>query len=385
MSVSGLRVTMAVVTDLRLDARVWREATALAAAGYQVTIVSSCPIDRPGGVRVKEGVRTVEIPFDYRQLQNLPRFLSRLNRQLGIHRADVVHAHNVNVLPSCYWAARGQGARLIYDSHEYWPGLTSAPRWSLAWWKQRVERFLEARLIHTADAVITVNGSYARLIAERYGIAEPTVVRNCPPLVPLGRSGELHRRCKLPASARLVLYQGGYYLDTRGLLPLIEAVAQLPADVHLAMVGFGLRDEEEILRYAAVRWGVGDRVHLLPAVAHHELPRLTMGADIGVIPFYDNSLAMHWCTPNKVYEYLIAGLAVASTDLPEIRAVLAPERLGDFFDPTDPGSIAATLNRLLAGDLDGVKRRARSAAERLYHWGIEVDGLLDLYSSTNTR
>lgn len=382
---TGQRVTMAVVTDLRLDARVWREATALATGGYEVTIVSSCPIGRVGGTQMQHGVRTVEIPFSLQNLSGLPSFLRTMNKQLQVYQADIFHAHNVNVLPLCYWAARRQGAKLIYDSHEYWPGLVESQRWSIAWWKQRVERFIEARLIQAADAVITVNGSYARLIAEKYQIAEPVVVRNCPPLVPLVRTDELRRQCGLPASTRMVIYQGGYYLDTRGLIPVIEAIAQLAPGVHLAMVGFGLRGEEEILRQTAMRFGVADRVHMLAPVAHDQLLNLTMGADIGVIPFYDNSLAMHWCTPNKVYEYLIAGLAVASTDLPEIRAVLAPESLGDFFDATDPRSIATTLTRLLAGDLNGVKRRARLTAERLYHWELEVAGLLNLYDAVGAK
>jgi glycosyltransferase involved in cell wall biosynthesis len=332
-------------------------------------------------VSEQDGVTTVEIPFDLRSATGLPLFLARLNRELWRRRADVLHAHNANVLPSCRWAAKRQRARLVYDSHEFWPGLPEARRWSAGWWKQRAERLVEARLIHAADAVITVNDAYARLIAERYGIRAPAVVRNCPPLVPLARNDLLRQRAGVPESARLVLYQGGYYLDTRGLQPLIEAFPLLPGDVHLALVGFGLRGEEEVLRRTAGAAGVADRVHLLPPVPHGQLLALTMGADIGVIPFYDNSPAMHWCTPNKVYEYLVAGLAVASTDLPELRAILAPEGLGDFFDPTDPRSIAATLSRLLGSDLDGVKARSRRAAERYHHWGIEAQRLLAAYRS----
>ena len=91
---------------------------------------------------------------------------------------------------------------------------------------------------------------------------------------------------------------------------------------------------------------------------------------------------MHWCTPNKVYEYLMAGLATVCTDLPELRRVVEGHRVGVLMDPLDPRSTAAAI-RSVADDpqaLAAMQARARAAAEAEYNWGGEQGKLGGLYA-----
>ena len=86
-------------------------------------------------------------------------------------------------------------------------------------------------------------------------------------------------------------------------------------------------------------------------------------------------------TPNKLFEYLNAGLAVAASDLPEIRRIVESDDLGALFDPDDPASIAAALRSLTADRqaLAAMRRRALAAAAGPQSWAVDEAVLLDLY------
>lgn len=374
------RVCMAVISDMTYDARVWREATALQQAGFEVTVVSTW-----GGQGVRQyrqdGVEILAVPFAIDTPLALPGFYRRFGQVLAGRPADIYHAHNVNCLPVCHRLARRRRVPLVYDSHELFTGLVPAPPRSLGRVKQTLEKWIERRLIGSANRVITVNDSYARILAELYCIAPPAVLRNVPPLVPWQPSTVLRDRLGLSAERTIVLYQGGYYLDTRALDNLIVAMAEVPEQAVLVLIGFGLRGEAAQLERLSAQLGLSDRVRFLPPVPHQELLPLTMGADIGTIPFLDNAPAMHWCTPNKIYEYLMAGLPVAASNLPELGRIVADHDVGAVFDPQRPDSMAAALRELLADParLAAMKHRARQVAEAHYHWDAESSKLVDLY------
>src|SRR5436190_5910633 len=163
----------------RFDNRVLREARSLAAAGHTVTIVELAPGDG-ASVPVADGVSRLSalpppaikrwIPFKLHRLVSgftIARAAARL-------RPDVVHAHDVAMLPSGWLAARLTRARLVYDTHEYALGVAYRTR-AYALLVRLVERLFVPR----SDAVITVSGSIAARLGEIYRLRRPAlVVRN---------------------------------------------------------------------------------------------------------------------------------------------------------------------------------------------------------------
>src|SRR3954469_2165277 len=167
----------------RYDNRVLREARALVAAGHEVTIVELAPGSREprmaeGGGRIVSALPPPSLkrrmPFDLHRLVSgfgLVRTAARL-------RPDVVHAHDVAMLPSGYLAARIAGALLVYDTHEFARGVAYRSRpYAL------LVRAIETLLVRRADAVITVSDGIAARLKELYRLRrEPVVVRNFPEL-----------------------------------------------------------------------------------------------------------------------------------------------------------------------------------------------------------
>ena len=375
-----MKVVMAVISDMTHDARVYREARTLVEAGWDVTVLSTAKAARQ---YTQDGIRIVALPLDVAGRSGLGAFYLNLLRELLARPADVYHAHNVHTLPVCWWAARRRRARLVYDSHELFTALQLAEPSRRERIKQFIERKAEWLWVRAADAVVTVSNAYADILVRLYGIERPVVLQNVSPLQPLERgTGVIRRRLGLRPDQVVVLYQGGYYLVTRALDKLILAFHHLPARYVLVYIGFSVRGEEESLQELVQREGLAERVHFLPPVPHQELVAYTMDADVGVIPFIDNCDAMHWCTPNKVYEYLMAGLATVCTDLPELRRVVEGHRVGVLMDPLDPRSTAAAI-RSVADDpqaLAAMQARARAAAEAEYNGGGEQGKLVGLYA-----
>lgn len=290
-------------------------------------------------------------------------------------RPHVCHAHDLDTLQAAAEAARASGARLVYDAHELWTEQHYfASHEEIEAWQA-----LESRLAPLADRVLTVNESIARELERRYGLKGVVPLLNCPRLVTPGKD----RRGRLrdfSDGRPVALFQGGYMAD-RGLEELVVA-ASLQDRVVVALRGSGER--EEALRELAARHG--DRVLFLPPVPASEMVEGSAEADIGMIPYLPTCLNNYLCTPNKLFEYMMAGVAVAGADVPELRRFIGEGDLGSLFDPRSPRDIARALVELSEpGRLAGCAARARRAAEERYHWEREGEKLVDLYRDLQAR
>jgi glycosyltransferase involved in cell wall biosynthesis len=374
-------VCSAVVSDLPYDARVWKEARSLAQAGYAVRLLGCRYGSARRSCRTEGGIQVVEIPFGARRnrwlLVRRSSAVFRLWLAILSTRASAYHAHNVHVAVPAYLAARLRGARLVYDAHELYGESLRARGLAAriaAWVGGRVER----AVVRRADALITTNPSRAAVLAQRHGRHDIEVLANVPALV--------HEVQALdpgfPRGRTVLLYQGGVYPETRAFRESVRALPHLPG-VDLVILGFGRTEVFERIRGYAVEAGVSERVHFLPPRPFDELVRTAAAAHVGLVPIRPDGCNELLGDTNKLHEYLMAGLPVTASDLPEIRRVAAEGSppVGELFDPTSPESIAAAVRRVLEDPETYERRRAearRIAVER-HNWQIEERRLLALY------
>ena len=378
------------------DARVLREARTLAAAGHEVTVLAIRLGDLPreqevDGFRI---LRAVEAkpwmgPTILGTASDPPKVATKRGRPAAavivrdmwimraFHRAlrgiqsDVLHAHDLNVLPPAAEHAKRHGERLVYDAHELYPDLTGLRERERHRWQR-----IESRLISHADAVIAPTRARADLLVERYGIATPTVIMNCPDPPTPGLDDTRLERLRRPGE-RLFVYAGGF-TPNRGLANLIRAAGSLEG-VRLAMLGWGPLEAE--LRAVAAPFG--DRIEFVGAVDPDLVVATCSHADAGIVTYEPVGLNNQLAAPNKLFEYLHAGIAVAGSDLPDVRAILTEHDVGVTFDAASSDSIRAALVALRDGDLDGMRARARAAAPS-YSWAAQGEVLLNLYASLGT-
>jgi glycosyltransferase involved in cell wall biosynthesis len=375
---SVAHVAMLLHKSVQFDSRVRREASALAAAGHRVTVLELAAV--PGGRAVLEGFERRSclppawmrrhLPFHLYRLA----FLASFVRWQVRLRPDVIHAHDAAMLLPGILGARLTSARLVYDSHEL---ATSVPYRERAWalFVQAVEHLLVPR----CAAVITVSDGIARELRRRYGLArDPTVVRNVTALQVRGRGG-LRVRLGIDTDAQLVLHQGAP-APARGCEVLLDAIQRLPG-AHLAFLGDPEPGYGEVLRQGIRARGLEERVTLLASVPLEDLLAHTAEADVGVTLLQDTCANHRLALPNKLFEYIAAGVPVVASELPEMRSLIERHGVGWCVPPGDPAALAEALDEALRrrrADPELHERLSRAAAE--LSWPREQRGLLALYA-----
>lgn len=182
----------------------------------------------------------------------------------------------------------------------------------------------------------------------------------------------------LPANRPIVLYQGGF-LTENGLREQIEAATGF-GDAALVLIGDG--PSEKALKEQVRDGGLQDRVFFIPRVPFHQLHDYTCSADLGLCLIKDAGKSFYYSLPNKLFEYMMAGLPVLASNFPEMQRVVNETHTGVTIDPTDIDAIRQQVTELLSDD----KRRATCSqacleAAQHYHWEREADQLTGLYST----
>lgn len=400
--------TIVMVThDRQIDRRTLLEADSLEAAGWTVTILAM-PNDDPGAADDRRVVRLGSGPAPVPGRENAVIGLYRTLRRLvpmgspamraakafawryvvsqedfyvklfasavAAHPADVYVAQDLPMLPVAVHAAQLHGAKLVYDSHELFAEQEFSER------EKRVWREIEGRLIGRCDAVMTVNPSIARELEKRYAVPAVHVVHNAERAqAGSGRAKLFHERLQLPADALVLLMQGGLSAG-RHLETLVAAMAHVANPrVHLVILGDG-RLREDLQRQVA-RDRLSARVHLLPAVPQSELLAWTQAADAGVIPYQATCLNNYYCTPNKLFEFIAAGIPVLASDLPEIRRIVMGHGIGEVRQLADARQFGQAIDAFF-GDASRLQswRDGVARARQEVNWDVEGRKVVEIFA-----
>lgn len=305
----------------------------------------------------------------------------RSYRVVTKHHADIYHANDLNTLPIAWWVARKHGAKLVYDSHELYmeKNMIRPPH--------RIIKFLigrlEAFLIRRTNAVITVNESIADELSRRYHVSLPTVVMNAPSRtngIVRSNVNLLREALNVRQDYRLLLY-AGFITFNRGIEKMIQSLTYLP-DCYLVFMGYGTEKYKKQLLKIILQSGLESRVAFYGPVPSDEVIRYAAGADLGVAPIENSCLSYYYCSPNKVFEYINAGLAVIASDFPELRKVIYKHDIGCTFDPNDPHDIARAVTYVFE-DAERWQRMKQNtiAASQCYNWENESEKLINLYKA----
>jgi glycosyltransferase involved in cell wall biosynthesis len=110
------------------------------------------------------------------------------------------------------------------------------------------------------------------------------------------------------------------------------------------------------------------------------LRTLTRAADVGLSLDRDTSGNYRMSLPNKLFDYVHAGIPVVATALPEVRKVVEGQRIGVVVEHSGPAELARAIRSVLATDRDQWRARAAEAAREL-HWGVDAPQLLQALSA----
>ena len=396
---------MIVWNEFLNDARVLKEAETLQFAGHKVTVhalhTPGVTLEKeklPSGVLVKRisrsplwKLRKHKIPSATQENKNTSskgaigkisssrqvlRITARLMTHLGLvismikSQPDVVHSHDVNTLPTAWIVSVFMRSPLVYDAHEI-----STDREGYASFRKLVG-WVEKHLIPRVAGMITTTDLRAKFFARAYGVTRPIVLQNRPAYQEVKKSNRIRDELGLKQLWPIVIYQGGLQ-QGRGLERLVNAAAQVN-EAYFVFIGSGRM--ESILKEQVRALHLAERIHFIPTVSLIDLPSYTASGDIGVQPI-ENTCLNHFSTDsNKLFEYIIAGLPVVTSNLPEIRKIVNEYKIGLLTNPGNTEELIQSL-RTLVSDL-GLRKEysdnAKLAAKQL-NWDTQQYKLTALY------
>lgn len=375
------------------DVRVEKVSSAITKAGHQVDIVARNRRRDPLSERLPEAVVHRLPPWSLvgRDLDGItsfpaffnPRWVRAIRRTSLECQSNVILVRDLPLAPTAIFVGRRLGLPVVLDMAENYPAMMRS-LWETGVhrrgdWLVRnprlveaVERFVLPRLAHV---LVVVEESRDRLVALGVPRDRITVVGNTPPL---SRLADTPMRCHEAGKALEVIYLG-LLEEPRGVRNLIEAVVRVRANGHairLTVIGSGR--EHESFQATAKTLGAGDTIRFLGRVENAEALRLLQSADVGVVPHLANE---SWNTtiPNKLFDYMAAGLAVLTSNARPAARVVNETQAGLVYQDTSITELTDALVRLT----DASARRdfgasGRGAIARQYNW--EADSIRMLQS-----
>lgn len=329
---------VSVTNDLATDNRVHRTCTVLQELGYEVLLVG----------RKLPGSLPLERPYRTRRLWLLfnkgPLFYAEYNLRLFFlllfSRGTLFFTNDLDTLLPNFLAARIRCKQLVYDTHEFFtevPELVQRPRVRGVW--LAIERWIFPKL----RTVITVNQSIAKAYRDRYG-KELHVVRNIPMPRQLGPV-PAKEALGLPADMRILVLQGSGINVDRGAEEAVLAMRGLP-EYLLLVIGSG--DAWPVLQELVKEHALEDRVRLIGKLPYERMMDYTRHADVGLTLDKDTNLNYRYSLPNKLFDYLHAGIPVLATDLPEVAGIVRKHACGVVIHAPAPEVIRQAVEHLFA-------------------------------------
>ena len=366
------RAIISVINDLVTDQRIDRTAGVLADLGFEVLMVGRRKTDSPNMPdRSYETIRMRLLwekgPLFYAEY-NIRLFFLLLSRP-----ADLLVSNDLDTLLPNYLVHKLKRIPIVYDSHEYFtatPELVDRPK------VQRVWKWIEKRIVPNLKSCITVNASIANLFEQEYNVPF-RIVRNIP-----HRSERIRIPARaelgLPADKKIVLMQGSGINVQRGAEEAVEAMQYLD-NVLLLIVGGG--DVLPLLKKMVNELSLYKKVKFVSRQTPANLGGYTANADIGLTIDKDTNINYRFSLPNKLFDYIYAGVPVLATPLVELKKIIQQYEIGDFIENHDPEHIASKIKTMLQDEsrLAFYRKNTQKAAAEL-NWETERNTLIEIFA-----
>ncbi|MBH76107.1 MAG: group 1 glycosyl transferase [Flavobacteriales bacterium] len=359
------KVIVSVTTDLISDHRVHKMCLSLYNNGFDVTLVGRKKNSQKLALRPYKVIRFnmfFKKGFLFYMFFNL-----RLFFLLLVKKSHILISNDLDTILPNFLISKLKKLHIIYDSHELFtevPELISKKKIKLFW------LYLESNIFPKLKNVITVSDGYAKFYKKKYGNSI-TVIKNVPSLDPRTINNFSLPGFKL--DEKNIIYQGSLNKD-RGIDLMIKAVKFI--DVKLFILGSG--DLELSLQEYVIKENLTNKVFFVGRVPFNDLKYITKFFDLG-LSFEENScLAYRYSLPNKVFDYIHAGIPVLSSDLPEMSNFIISNKVGQTLSSREPKKIAEQILEVISNknqyqkDIEKTKNK--------YCWQKEEKKLLKLFN-----
>lgn len=340
-----------------------RICTSLAENGYAVTLVgrklaTSLPLTEK-----KIGQKRIHCWFTKTKLF-YAEYNIRLFFFLLFKKMDTICAIDLDTILPCLYISRWKKIPRIYDAHELFTELkevTTRPAIQKAWLK------IEKKAVPQFKWGYTVSESIAEEFHRRYNVNFRTI-RNVPVLQPL--------EIRKPAE-KFILYQGAVN-EGRGLEYLIPAMQWVNSKLIICGDGNFMPQLKKIIS----DYKLEEKIELTGMLSPEKLIGFSQSAYIGISVPEKEGLNQYLALPNKLFDYIHAGLPQITVNYPEYQKINTLFEVAVLLDDISPKKIAGAINNLLTDDVlyTRLKENCSKARESL-NWQQEEKKLIQFYQS----
>jgi glycosyltransferase involved in cell wall biosynthesis len=377
----GKLIIVTVISDLVTDSRVHKVCQSLHDYGYRVLLIGT---RHRGSYPLKaREYQTYRIKMWFKSsVLFYAEFNIRLLFHLIRYKADIYLGNDLDVMPATMLVARLRRKPLVYDSHEYFLGMAGLDKKPL---RRSAWKFIESRVFSRLKYMYTVSDSIKNLYRRDYH-KKLFVVRNLPLLHP--KTPDLTREektwiesidHKIPNNKNLLIFQGAGINESRGAEELVYSMLFLdPTEFHLLIIGGG--DVFEKLKQIIDQNHLARKITLLPKVPFTVLDHFTRKASLGLSIDKPSVMNHKYSLPNKLFEYLHAGVPVLASRLTEQERIINQYDVGGFIEDHQPETIARKIKEIFADkeQLHRWKENTCKVREEL-NWENESKIVLDIF------
>lgn len=352
------------------DIRIFhKECKALLQAGYSVKLVA--PNDQDKEVEV-DGIKISGIINRVGRLKRMTVCVWQLYRRALAQNAKIYHFHDPELIPIGL-LLKIHGKKVIHDIHEDLPRQILSKPWIKPWLRRPVAglaRAVEAVGAKIFDGLVTATPS----IAERFPKNKTVTVQNYPII------GELISDHNYSYNQRpyLVSYIGGI-TEIRGIREMVSALSYLPTSPEIRVNIVGSFSSSSLEREIK-EMKESERINFYGWKSRLEVAKILGMSRVGLVLFHP--VPNHiYSQPNKLFEYMSAGIPVIASDFPHWRKIIQIEGCGLLVDPLNPKAIAEAIQWILEypQEAEEMGKRGQQAVLARYNWEVEAEKLRTFY------
>lgn len=364
------KIAVLVSNDLATDQRVAKVCAFLQTKNFEITLLGR---KQKNSLAIKRSYAVKR----FRLLFNKgPLFYMNLNFNLFLYllrgKFKFIHANDLDTLLAAYLASKVNGAKLVYDTHEYYcgvPELINRPLVRKVWLS--IERYIFPKLTH----VITVNQSIAGIYKQEYG-KDLKVLRNVSPLLEISQDQETNWPFDA-TNKTILLMQGAGINVERGAEEVVLAMLNLP---QCALVFIGDGDVMPKLQQMVEHLQLQHSVFFLGKMPYAKMMKYTAKAHIGLSLDKANSPNYALSLPNKLFDYIQATIPVLASDIKEVKDIIDQFGVGKTINDVSPQKITSAILEMTDNLQDYVALKEKCLiAKKVLCWENEVKVLEEIY------
>lgn len=363
------KIVVSVITDLVTDQRVIRICTTLQDMGFDVWVLARKLNDSLPLGQYNFKVHRFRCYFR-KGIPQYAEFMLQLFFRLLFARTDYLLSNDLDSLPPNYLVSKWRRKHLFYDSHEYFTGV---PELADSPVKRKIWKKLEDWIFPKLKTVYTVNESVRNEYQQEYGIPM-MIVRNVPAIAKINAAA-------MPENWKgkiILLAQGAGLNQGRSCIEMINALPLLDEKFHLVFIGGGNAWDDLKKRREALH--LEGRIDMLEKMPPARLKSYTLLASMGISldSFTDKNCLFN--LPNKVFDYIQAGVPVLGTAIPEVKRIVEEYQCGICIEDTSPQNISTVITRLFnSPDQYTLLRENAKKASAILNWENEKEKLEEIY------